>query len=109
MDVRLHRALLVCGAALAILLLSAMSGTSETQLVLPVMLVCTLVLGGVGYGITKQKADAAHARLDRLDTTVSRQFHETNEKLDELRDMLAEIRVAVASKNIPTKRPGGSR
>lgn len=103
---RLARVGLLAGIVLAVLLLSGMSG--DGQVVVPVMLVCTLVLGGVGYGITKQKADAAHARLDRHEAAVTNQFEISNQKLDELRDLLTDLRLDIAGRP-SAKRPGGPR
>lgn len=102
-----YRVALVCGAALAIVLLTAMSGTGE--ILLPAMLVCSLVLGGVGYGVTAQKAHAAHERADRHEAAVAKLFANQDTKLDEMSKMLTEIRVLIASDHPaahpPTARP----
>jgi len=90
------RAALVAASLLGILLLSAMAG--DSALVIPVMLVCTLVLGGVGYGATKQKADAAHARLDRLEVTVGERFAVQGHKLDDILTAVSDLRVLLAAR-----------
>lgn len=85
---------IVAGSATAILLLSAASG--GTELAVPVMLVATLVLGGIGYGVTKNKADAAHARLDQMQVTMDKRGELLDEKLDGISHTLTELRILVA-------------
>ncbi|MBA3853323.1 MAG: hypothetical protein C0503_02850 [Gemmatimonas sp.] len=97
---------IVASSATAIVLLSAASGGSE--LAVPVMLVATLVLGGIGYGVTKNKADAAHARLDQMEVKMDKRFELLDEKLEDISDTLTELRILVA-RLAPKDASGDSR
>jgi hypothetical protein len=52
------------------------------ELLLPVGVVIVLVGGGVAYGITKQRVDSAHERIDSLDKRVSATLAKLEVQLD---------------------------
>lgn len=87
--------------AIAILVVGILSAAAgDTQLVVPAMLVASLIAGGVGYGITKQKADAAHARLDRHETRTEKMEERLNRDVDEIKTGVNALRVLI-EKRIP--------
>jgi hypothetical protein len=45
-------------------------------------MVTTLVVAGIGYGITKNRVDSAHERIDALDKRVSATLATLEVKLD---------------------------
>jgi hypothetical protein len=83
-------------ASLIVLLLAGASGGGEVAV--PVMLVTTLVLGGIGYGVTKQKADAAHARIDRQEKASVDMEKRLDTKLDAMGETLTDLRVLIAER-----------
>ena len=97
---------IVVGCSTAILALSGASNGSE--LTVPVMLVATLVLGGIGYGMTKNKADAAHARIDQMQLAIDSRGQALDQKLEDIADTLTELRILVA-RIAPKETGGGSR
>ena len=52
------------------------------EFLLPIGVVITMVLGGVAYGITKNRVDSAHDRIDALDRRVSATLATLEVKLD---------------------------
>lgn len=81
------RALRTLGLICAVLTLTAATG----EFAVPAALVATLVAGGIGYGITKNKADTAHERVTALDTRVSAQLASMDAKLDTLLALTARL------------------
>ncbi len=63
-----------------VLVLAGAAGPSD--ILVPVGLVLSLVLGGIGFGVTKNKADSAHDRIDALDTRVTATLAGLDTKLD---------------------------
>jgi hypothetical protein len=53
-----------------------------SDLLLPIGMVTTLVVAGIGYGITKNRVDSAHERIDALDKRVSATLATLEVKLD---------------------------
>jgi hypothetical protein len=53
-----------------------------TDLLIPVGVVASMVLGGVAYGITKNRVDSAHDRIEALDRRVSATLATLEVKLD---------------------------
>jgi hypothetical protein len=102
----LYRLGIMAAAALAILLLSAFRG-AEGEIVMPVAFMISVALFGMGLGVTKNKADAAHARLDRHEKTVADVFAKQDHKLDEMHETLTEIRVMIAEQQ--GRKPGSAR
>ena len=52
------------------------------ELLLPVGVVFVLVGGGIAYGITKQRVDSAHERIDALDKRVTTTLAKLEVQLD---------------------------
>lgn len=52
------------------------------EILLPIGVVITMVLSGVAYGITKNRVDSAHDRIDALDRRVSATLATLEIKLD---------------------------
>jgi hypothetical protein len=52
------------------------------EFLLPIGVVITMVLSGVAYGITKNRVDSAHDRIDALDRRVSATLATLEIKLD---------------------------
>jgi hypothetical protein len=52
------------------------------DILLPIGVVVTMVLSGVAYGITKNRVDSAHDRIDALDRRVSATLATLEVKLD---------------------------
>jgi hypothetical protein len=65
-----------------VMVLVAASGPSDV--LVPMGLVFSLVLGGIGYGRTKNQADSAHTRIDALDTRVTKSLTDVEAKLDQV-------------------------
>lgn len=83
-------------ASFTMLLVLFLTGASgDGDLVIPVMLVASLVLGGVGYGVTKNKADAAHARLDRHETRTEKMEERLDRDIDEIKTGVNALRVLI--------------
>lgn len=53
-----------------------------SDLLLPIGMVTTLVVAGIGYGITKNRVDSAHERIDALDKRVSATLATLEVKVD---------------------------
>ena len=53
-----------------------------SDLLFPIGMVTTLVVAGIGYGITKNRVDSAHERIDALDKRVSATLATLEVKLD---------------------------
>ena len=53
-----------------------------SDLLIPIGMVTTLVVAGIGYGITKNRVDSAHERIDALDKRVSATLATLEVKLD---------------------------
>ena len=53
-----------------------------SDLLLPIGMVTTLVVAGIGYGITKNRVDSAHERIDALDKRVWATLATLEVKLD---------------------------
>lgn len=63
-----------------VLVLAGAAGPSD--ILVPLGLVLSLVLGGIGFGVTKNKADSAHDRVDELNTRVRQTLTELDAKLN---------------------------
>jgi hypothetical protein len=53
-----------------------------SDLLFPIGMVTTLVVAGIGYGITKGRVDSAHERIDALDKRVSATLATLEVKVD---------------------------
>ena len=53
-----------------------------SEFVIPIGVLATIILGSVGYGITKNRVDTAHDRIDALDRRVTNTLAALEIKLD---------------------------
>lgn len=53
-----------------------------SDFVIPIGVLVSIVLGSIGYGITKNKVDMAHDRIDALDRRVTNTLAALEVKLD---------------------------
>jgi hypothetical protein len=53
-----------------------------SELVIPMSVLATIILASVGYGVTKNRVDTAHDRIDALDKRVSNTLAGLEMKLD---------------------------
>jgi hypothetical protein len=86
----------VLGTLLAILAGTTAAGGQVGEVALPIGIVITLVLGGMGYGITKQKVDAAHRRLDEQSARTERFETKIDTKLDTIEKLITDLRIDFA-------------
>lgn len=66
------------------------------DIVMPVGLAVTLVTGGIAYGVTKQKVDSAHRRIDELVKEKHEHSKAMERKLDRIEKGLLDLTVAIA-------------
>lgn len=66
------------------------------EIVLPIGMAGTLVVGGAAYGITKQKVDSAHRRIDELALHRLEHTKAMDRKLDRIEKTLTDLSVALA-------------
>lgn len=53
-----------------------------SEVVIPFTVLTAVILGSVGYGITKNRVDTAHDRIDALDRRVTNTLAALEVKLD---------------------------
>lgn len=53
-----------------------------SEFVIPIGVLVSIVLGSIGYGITKNKVDTAHDRIDALDDRVTKALSALEMKVD---------------------------
>jgi hypothetical protein len=53
-----------------------------SEFVIPISVLASIILGSVGYGITKNRVDTAHDRIDALDRRVTNTLAALEIKLD---------------------------
>ncbi len=53
-----------------------------SEFVIPIGVLVSIVLGSIGYGITKNKVDTAHDRIDALDDRVTKSLSALEMKVD---------------------------
>jgi hypothetical protein len=86
------------GLGLMTFALSAATGNLATgEFVLTAGFAVSLVLGGIGYGVTKQKSDAAHKRLDDLHNVVEASLVDAASHRTRIEHDIVEIRIAMAT------------
>lgn len=73
------------------LLLTAQSG----EFAIPAAIVGTLIAGGIGYGVVKQKADDAHHRITAHEERVTAAFERLTQTSDRLGEKLDRVSVMV--------------
>ena len=53
-----------------------------SEVIIPMSVLATIILASVGYGITKNRVDTAHDRIDALDDRVTKALSALEHKLD---------------------------
>lgn len=53
-----------------------------SEVIIPMSVLATVILASVGYGVTKNRVDTAHDRIDALDNRFSKALEAMETKLD---------------------------
>jgi hypothetical protein len=53
-----------------------------SEFVIPISVLASIILASIGYGVTKNKVDMAHDRIDALDRRVTNTLAALEVKLD---------------------------
>ena len=53
-----------------------------SEVIIPMSVLATVILASVGYGVTKNRVDSAHDRIDALDQRVTNTLAGLEVKLD---------------------------